>query len=220
MNDNILCINKYIDDIEKNFLETGDKKYIDICKKFYGANLEKISIYIWTLHIMDQFRDNIIKNCENIHNIKVISKEIYELVKEDRKKLVLYAYLKGHVFGYNNYRLVKEIKSIMLNDNIKSISNDDLKKNKDIDKYLNIIRESELNKESIKLLIQNIEIYYLKSIENKLLNISFENDKYKILSITKELMEKDVINKYNEGILHGITQKINKKAWKNDKMNI
>ncbi|SCJ27289.1 Uncharacterised protein [uncultured Clostridium sp.] len=220
MNDNILCINKYIDDIEKNFLETGDKKYIDICKKFYGANLEKISIYIWTLHIMDQFRDNIIKNCENIHNIKVISKEIYELVKEDRKKLVLYAYLKGHVFGYNNHRLVKEIKSIMLNDNIKSISNDDLKKNKDIDKYLNIIRESELNKESIKLLIQNIEIYYLKSIENKLLNISSENDKYKILSITKELMEKDVINKYNEGILHGITQKINKKAWKNDKMNI
>ena len=220
MNDNILCINKYIDDIEKNFLETGDKKYIDICKKFYGANLEKISIYIWTLHIMDQFRDNIIKNCENIHNIKVISKEIYELVKEDRKKLVLYAYLKGHVFGYNNYRLVKEIKSIMLNDNIKSISNDDLKKNKDIDKYLNIIRESELNKESIKLLIQNIEIYYLKSIEDKLLNISSENDKYKILSITKELMEKDVINKYNEGILHGIMQKINKKAWKNDKMNI
>ena len=169
---------------------------------------------------MDQFRDNIIKNCENIHNIKVISKEIDELVKEDRKKLVLYAYLKGHVFGYNNYRLVKEIKSIMLNDNIKSISNDDLKENKDIDKYLNIIRESELNKESIKLLIQNIEIYYLKSIENKLLNISSENDKYKILSITKELMEKDVINKYNEGILHGITQKINKKAWKNDKMNI
>lgn len=220
MNDNILCINKYIDDIEKNFLETGDKKYIDICKKFYGANLEKISIYIWTLHIMDQFRDNIIKNCENIHNIKVISKEIDELVKEDRKKLVLYAYLKGHVFGYNNYRLVKEIKSIMLNDNIKSISNDDLKENKDIDKYLNIIRESELNKESIKLLIQNIEIYYLKSIEDKLLNISSENDKYKILSITKELMEKDVINKYNEGILHGITQKINKKAWKNDKMNI
>ncbi|MDU1539358.1 MAG: hypothetical protein E6902_07030 [Paeniclostridium sordellii] len=220
MNDNILCINKYIDDIEKNFLETGDKKYIDICKKFYGANLEKISIYIWTLHIMDQFRDNIIKNCENIHNIKVISKEIDELVKEDRKKLVLYAYLKGHVFGYNNYRLVKEIKSIVLNDNIKSISNDDLKENKDIDKYLNIIRESELNKESIKLLIQNIEIYYLKSIENKLLNISSENDKYKILSITKELMEKDVINKYNEGILHGITQKINKKAWKNDKMNI
>ena len=220
MNDNILCINKYIDDIEKNFLETGDKKYIDICKKFYGANLEKISIYIWTLHIMDQFRDNIIKNCENIHNIKVISKEIDELVKEDRKKLVLYAYLKGHVFGYNNYMLVKEIKSIMLNDNIKSISNDDLKENKDIDKYLNIIRESELNKESIKLLIQNIEIYYLKSIENKLLNISSENDKYKILSITKELMEKDVINKYNEGILHGITQKINKKAWKNDKMNI
>ena len=220
MNDNILCINKYIDDIEKNFLETGDKKYIDICKKFYGANLEKISIYIWTLHIMDQFRDNIIKNCENIHNIKVISKEIDELVKEDRKKLVLYAYLKGHVFGYNNYRLVKEIKSIMLNDNIKSISNDDLKKNKDIDKYLNIIRESELNKVSIRLLIQNIEIYYLKSIENKLLNISSENDKYKILSITKELMEKDVINKYNEGILHGITQKINKKAWKNDKMNI
>ncbi len=220
MNNNILCINKYIDDIEKNFLETGDKKYIDICKKFYGANLEKISIYIWTLHIMDQFRDNIIKNCENIHNIKVISKEIDELVKEDRKKLVLYAYLKGHVFGYNNYRLVKEIKSIMLNDNIKSISNDDLKKNKDIDKYLNIIRESELNKESIKLLIQNIEIYYLKSIENKLLNISSENDKYKILSITKELIEKDVINKYNEGILHGITQKINKKAWKNDKMNI
>lgn len=220
MNNNILCINKYIDDIEKNFLETGDKKYIDICKKFYGANLEKISIYIWTLHIMDQFRDNIIKNCENIHNIKVISKEIDELVKEDRKKLVLYAYLKGHVFGYNNYRLVKEIKSIMLNDNIKSISNDDLKENKDIDKYLNIIRESELNKESIKLLIQNIEIYYLKSIENKLLNISSENDKYKILSITKELMEKDVINKYNEGILHGITQKINKKAWKNDKMNI
>ena len=220
MNDNILCINKYIDDIEKNFLETGDKKYIDICKKFYGANLEKISIYIWTLHIMDQFRDNIIKNCENIHNIKVISKEIDELVKEDRKKLVLYAYLKGHVFGYNNYRLVKEIKSIMLNDNIKSISNDDLKENKDIDKYLNIIRESELNKESIKLLIQNIEIYYLKFIENKLLNISSENDKYKILSITKELMEKDVINKYNEGILHGITQKINKKALKNDKMNI
>ena len=220
MNDNILCINKYIDDIEKNFLETGDKKYIDICKKFYGANLEKISIYIWTLHIMDQFRDNIIKNCENIHNIKVISKEIDELVKEDRKKLVLYAYLKGHVFGYNNYRLVKEIKSIVLNDNIKSISNDDLKENKDIDKYLNIIRESELNKESIKLLIQNIEIYYLKSIENKLLNISSENDKYKILSITKELMEKYVINKYNEGILHGITQKINKKAWKNDKMNI
>ena len=220
MNNNILCINKYIDDIEKNFLETGDKKYIDICKKFYGANLEKISIYIWTLHIMDQFRDNIIKNCENIHNIKVISKELDELVKEDRKKLVLYAYLKGHVFGYNNYRLVKEIKSIMLNDNIKSISNDDLKKNKDIDKYLNIIRESELNKVSIRLLIQNIEIYYLKSIENKLLNISSENDKYKILSITKELIEKDVINKYNEGILHGITQKINKKAWKNDKMNI
>lgn len=220
MNDNILCINKYIDDIEKNFLETGDKKYIDICKKFYGANLEKISIYIWTLHIMDQFRDNIIKNCENIHNIKVISKEIDELVKEDRKKLVLYAYLKGHVFGYNNYRLVKEIKNIMVNDNIKSISNDDLKKNKDINKYLNIIKENELNKESIKLLIQNIEIYYLKSIEDKLLNISSENDKYKILSITKELMEKDVINKYNEGILHGITQKINKKAWKNDKMNI
>ncbi|GAA0864451.1 hypothetical protein [Paraclostridium tenue] len=220
MTNNILCINKYIHDIEINFLKEGDTKYIDVCKKFYGVNLEKISIYIWTLHIMDQFRDNIIKNCENIHNIKVISKEIDELVKENRKKLILYAYLKGHIFGYNNYMLEKEIKNIMFNDNVKSISDDNLKKNIHINQYLNIIKENELNKESIKALIKNIEIYYLEVIENKLLNINSEFDRHKILSSTKELMEKDVINKYNEGILHGIMQKINKKAWKNDKMNI
>lgn len=85
---NILYINNYINELEKRFLEGEDKKYIEVCKNIYGVNIGKISINIWTSHIMGEFRQNIIKNCENINNIEEISiniLNILKILKEDRK---------------------------------------------------------------------------------------------------------------------------------------
>ena len=219
----ILCINNYLSEIEKNFLESGDKKYINVCKKFYGANIDKISIHIWTLHIMDDFEDNIKKLCKDMDNIEIISQQVYKLLKEDRKKMILYAYLKGHISGYNDYVSIKKIRNIYVkisNDKIRKISKKDIEKNEEINRYINFIKCSHINRENIKLLTESIESHYLKTIKQYLLNINFKCDKDKLIDIIKELMRKDTTNKYNEGILDGIIHKINKKSCKNDKMNL
>jgi hypothetical protein len=219
----ILCINNYLGEIEKSFLEKGDKKYINVCKKFYGANIDKISIYIWTLHIMDDFEDNIKKLCKDMDNIEIIAQQIYKLLKEDRKKMIIYAYLKGNISGYNDYVSVKKIRSMymkMPNYKIEKISKKNIEKYEEINRYIEIIKYSDINKENIKLLTESMENHYLKTVKQYLLDTNFNCDNNRLIDSIKELMRKDTTNKYNEGILDGIIHKINKKSCKNDKMNL
>lgn len=206
MNTDILCINSYINLIEKDFLENINNKYINICKNLYGANLDKINIHLWTMHIMGEFKENIIKSYRDIYNMEEISEEIYKIVKADRKKMILYGYLKGNTFGYNDY---------MINNKYKNI-------NECIDskKYIDFIINSTSNIENIKILRGNLEKYFFQNMEINLLSIRYDCDKCKLYKIIRELIIKDVINNYNKGILDGITHKINKKSSKNNKMGL
>lgn len=136
MDNNILFLNNYINDIEYDFLKNGNTKYTYICKKFYGVDIEKISIYIWTLNIMDEFSQTINEKCKDMDNIEKISKDIYDLIKTDRKKVILYSYLKGHLLGYNNYMLIKEFKNI--NKGISEADFAELLSKSEDDEYLEI----------------------------------------------------------------------------------
>lgn len=216
---NILYINDYMYNLEKQFLEGEDKKYIEVCKNIYGVNIDKISINIWTSHIMDEFRENIIKNCKDVNNIEEISKEIYNTLKEDRKKIILYAYLKGHICGYNDYKLIIDFKYKY---KIKSINNSEkyLLKYDEFEEFLDFIKNNKSEDFNCDIMLKNINNYYIKNIKKDILTINIDFDKERLINIVEETIIKEVIKKYNEGILYGILYKINKKALKINKMGL
>lgn len=224
MSNDILFINNYIDEIERDFLENRNNKYIDICKRMYGSNIDKINIRLWTMHIVGEFKDNLIKNCEDNHMIKEIAEEIYEYIKADRKKMILYGYLKGNLFGYNDYEVIKNLKSICKNSLVikdkNYISKEDIGDSIEIKEYLDFIKNSTKNIANIKIITENLDQYFFENIESNLFNIKSEYDKRKLLKLIRELIIKDVINNYNEGILDGIIHKMNKKTCKNNKMGL
>ncbi|WP_373598917.1 hypothetical protein [Paraclostridium bifermentans] len=216
---NILYINDYMYNLEKQFLEGEDKKYIEVCKNIYGVNIDKISINIWTSHIMDEFRENIIKNCKDVNNIEEISKEIYNTLKKDRKKIILYAYLKGHICGYNDYKLIIDFKYKY---KIKSINNSEkyLLKYDEFEEFLDFIKNNKSEDFNSDIMLKNINNYYIENIKKDILTINIDFDKERLINIVEETIIKEVIKKYNEGILYGILYKINKKALKINKMGL
>ncbi len=216
---NILYINDYMYNLEKQFLEGEDKKYIEVCKNIYGVNIDKISINIWTSHIMDEFRENIIKNCKDVNNIEEISKEIYNTLKEDRKKIILYAYLKGHICGYNDYKLIIDFKYKY---KIKSINNSEkyLLKYDEFEEFLDFIKNNKSEDFNSDIMLKNVNNYYVENIKKDILTINIDFDKERLINIVEETIIKEVIKKYNEGILYGILYKINKKALKINKMGL
>ncbi|MGL5650593.1 MAG: hypothetical protein ACRDDE_02460 [Paraclostridium sp.] len=224
MDNNILFLNNYINDIEYDFLKNGNTKYTYVCKKFYGVDIEKISIYIWTLNIMDEFSQTINEKCKDIDNIEKISKDVYDLIKTDRKKVILYSYLKGHLLGYNNYVLIKEFKSI--NKDIIEQDLAELLSKSEPDEYLEIkkfqgdikLKDIYINDEN--KLIENIKKFYLNSMEEKIKDLNLKVDVEKIINSVNEIMINDAKNKYNEAILDGIIQKINKKSLKINKITL
>lgn len=214
---NILYINDYINELEKQFLEGEDKKYINLCKNIYGVSIDKISINIWTSHIMDEFRENIIKNCKNIDNIDEISKEVYRVLKADRRKIILYSYLKGNIYGYNDYKLIRKFKNIYKDEarnNRKDIQDDKYKE------YLNFLEVNKSHDIKVNLMLENIKIYYLRNIEKNILGIDINFNKEMMFEIVEDIIIEEVVKNYNEGILHGILYKINKKALKINKMGL
>ena len=222
MNDNILFIKNYINDIEYDFLKNGDTKYTYVCKKFYGADIEKISIYIWTLNIMDEFSQVIANKCSDIDNIEKISNEAYDLIKTDRKKVILYSYLKGHVYGYNNYALIKEFKNIckdIIDKNcIESLVKSEIDKYPEIESYKKYIKSENTYIEYENILIDRIKKFYINSMGDKVKSLNSEVNIEKMVDSINETMINDAKDKYNEGIFDGIIQKINKKSHKSNKI--
>ncbi|GAA0092167.1 hypothetical protein UT300009_21960 [Paraclostridium bifermentans] len=222
MDNNILFLNNYINDIEYDFLNNGNTKYTYICKKFYGVDIEKISIYIWTLNIMDEFSQIINEKCKDIDNIEKISEDVYDLIKTDRKKVILYSYLKGHLLGYNNYMLIKEFKNI--NKDINEADFAELLSKSEDDEYLEIkkfqhdikLKDIYINDEN--KLVENIKKFYLTSMEERIRELNLKENVEKIINSVNEIMIDDAKNKYNEAILDGIIQKINKKSPKINKI--
>lgn len=222
MDNNILFLNNYINDIEYDFLKNGNTKYTYICKKFYGVDIEKISIYIWTLNIMDEFSQTINEKCKDMGNIENISKDVYDLIKTDRKKVILYSYLKGHLLGYNNYMLIKEFKNI--NKGISEADFAELLSKSEDDEYLEIkkfqhdikLKEIYINDEN--KLVENIKKFYLTGMEERIRELNLKENVEKIINSVNEIMIDDAKNKYNEAILDGIIQKINKKSPKINKI--
>lgn len=224
MDNNILFLNNYINDIEYDFLKNGNTKYTYICKKFYGVDIEKISIYIWTLNIMDEFSEIINEKCRDIEGIEKISKDIYDLIKTDRKKVILYSYLKGHLLGYNNYVLIKEFKNINKNINeedlVEILSKFECDKHIEIKTFQNNIKLKDLYVNDENKLVENIKEFYLINMEQKIKDLNLQVDVEKMINSVNEIMIEDAKNKYNEAILDGIIQKINKKSPKINKITL
>ncbi|CEO15602.1 Uncharacterised protein [[Clostridium] sordellii] len=222
MLNNILYINNYINDFERDFLENKSNRYVEICKKIYGANIDELSIYIWTSHIMNEFNERLIKKGSNINGIEKSSNQVYDMLKLYRKNMIVYSYLKGVIFGNNEYNLIKEFKiiyeKIMKEKSEINLRKKELKNFEEVESYLNSIKIKILDTQSMKTLNENIETFYLKKIEIDIKNTNLNCDIEKLINIIKELMINDAINQYNEGILDGIIHKINKKHCKNNKI--
>ncbi|MCR1850256.1 hypothetical protein [Paraclostridium sordellii] len=222
MLNNILYINNYINDFEKDFLENKSNRYVEICKKIYGANIDELSIHIWTSHIMNEFNERLIKKGSNINGIEKSSNQVYDMLKLYRKNMIVYSYLKGVIFGNNEYNLIKEFKiiyeKIMKEKSEINLRKKELKNFEEVESYLNSIKIKILDTQSMKTLNENIETFYLKKIEIDIKNTNLNCDIEKLINIIKELMINDAINQYNEGILDGIIHKINKKHCKNNKI--
>ena len=222
MLNNILYINNYINDFERDFLENKSNRYVEICKKIYGANIDELSIHIWTSHIMNEFNERLIKKGSNINGIEKSSNQVYDMLKLYRKNMIVYSYLKGVIFGNNEYNLIKEFKiiyeKIMKEKSEINLRRKELKNFEEVESYLNSIKIKILDTQSMKTLNENIETFYLKKIEIDIKNTNLNCDIEKLINIIKELMINDAINQYNEGILDGIIHKINKKHCKNNKI--
>ncbi|CEQ13384.1 Uncharacterised protein [[Clostridium] sordellii] len=222
MLNNILYINNYINDFERDFLENKSNRYVEICKKIYGANIDELSIHIWTSHIMNEFNERLIKKGSNINGIEKSSNQVYDMLKLYRKNMIVYSYLKGVIFGNNEYNLIKEFKiiykKIMKEKSEINLRKKELKNFEEVESYLNSIKIKNLDTQSMKTLNENIETFYLKKIEIDIKNTNLNCDIEKLINIIKELMINDAINQYNEGILDGIIHKINKKHCKNNKI--
>ena len=222
MLNNILYINNYINDFERDFLENKSNRYVEICKKIYGANIDDLSIHIWTSHIMNEFNERLIKKGSNINGIEKSSNQVYDMLKLYRKNMIVYSYLKGVIFGNNEYNLIKEFKiiyeKIMKEKSEINLRKKELKNFEEVESYLNSIKIKILDTQSMKTLNENIETFYLKKIEIDIKNTNLNCDIEKLINIIKELMINDAINQYNEGILDGIIHKINKKHCKNNKI--
>lgn len=222
MLNNILYINNYINDFEIDFLENKSNRYVEICKKIYGANIDELSIHIWTSHIMNEFNERLIKKGSNINGIEKSSNQVYDMLKLYRKNMIVYSYLKGVIFGNNEYNLIKEFKiiyeKIMKEKSEINLRKKELKNFEEVESYLNSIKIKILDTQSMKTLNDNIETFYLKKIEIDIKNTNLNCDREKLINIIKELMINDAINQYNEGILDGIIHKINKKHCKNNKI--
>lgn len=224
MIENIIYIDEFMYDKEIAYLKYGNDQYLKICEKLYGVNPENLSIYFWTLYLIDLFKENIEEKCENIDNIKLISEKIVKLLKEDRKRIVLYGYTQGYIRGYKDSTLTQEFKKIceqVLEDKKrKSIPIGLLMGSKRIHNYHEFIKQRLLSTEDINYLIRNIKICCSKNIWNNINMIKYNFDKNQMNDIVMEILIKDVMKKYNDGVWDGVIYKIAKKTWKNDKITL
>ena len=67
-------------------------------------------------------------------------------------------------------------------------------------------------------LIDNIKNHCSNNIYNKIDLIECNTNKDRIYNIVEEILIKDMIKKYNDGVWDGIVYKIAKKTWKNNKI--
>ncbi|MFR3498751.1 MAG: hypothetical protein ACLTT7_06975, partial [Paraclostridium bifermentans] len=67
-------------------------------------------------------------------------------------------------------------------------------------------------------LVENIKKFYLTSMEERIRELNLKENVEKIINSVNEIMIDDAKNKYNEAILDGIIQKINKKSPKINKI--
>lgn len=221
---NLLCIDEFMPSRERAYLEHGDEQYLYTCSKLYGVDTNNLSIYFWTLYLMDLFKENIEKKGKDIADIGCISDDIVKLLKEDRKRIVLYGYTQGYIRGYKDSVLTNEFKEIcekVLEDkNRKSIHIGMVMESKRVHHYHEFIKERLINTEDIRELVKNIKKHCSKNIWNKIDMIQFDIDKDKLYDIVIDILIKDVFKKYNDGVWDGIIYKVIKKTWKNNKITL
>lgn len=224
MMQNILCIDDFMYSKEVLYLKYGDEKYLKLCEKLYGININNLSIYFWTLYLMDLFQENIEEKSENINDIKFISEEIVKLLKEDRKRIVLYGYTQGYIRGYKDSILTGEFtkicEEVLKSKNRKSIHIRLLMENKQIHNYHEFIKQRLLLTEDINDLIENIKHHCSDNIRNKINTIKGDFNKDELYETVLEIMIKDVLKKYNDGVWDGVIYKVVKKTWKNNKITL
>lgn len=221
---NILCIDEFMPSRERAYLECGDEQYLRTCEKLYGLDINSLSIYFWTLYLIDLFKENIENRCENIENIENISENIVSLLKEDRKRIVLYGYTQGYIRGYKDSILINEFKNIcekVLQDkNRKSIHIGLLMESNRTHNYHEFIKDRLLSTEDISDLINNIKNCCSENIWNKINSLQYDLDKNQLYNTIIEILIRDVFKKYNDGVWDGIIYKVTKKIWKNNKITL
>ncbi|MGL5506697.1 MAG: hypothetical protein ACRDB0_02205 [Paraclostridium sp.] len=221
---NILCIDEFMTSRERAYLKYGDEQYLRTCENLYGVDINNLSIYFWTLYLIDLFKENIEKKYKDIGDIECISEDIVNLLKEDRKRIVLYGYTQGYIRGYKDSVLTNEFKEIcekVLEDrNRKSIHIGIVMESDRVHNYHEFIKDRIINTEDISNLINNIKKHCSKNIWNKIDTIQFDIDKHNLHDIVIDILIKDVFKKYNDGIWDGIIYKVIKKTWKNNKITL
>lgn len=221
---NIVYIDEFMISRERAYLEYGDEQYLRTCENLYGIDMSKLSIYFWTLYLIDLFKENIQEKGKNISNIDLISESIVQILKEDRKRIVLYGYTKGYIRGYKDYILTNEFKKIcnkvLEEKKIKSIHISMLMRSKRIHNYHEFISNRLLSTNDIDNLIDSIKEHCSNHIWSKIDSIELDIDKNEIYNIIIDILIKDILKKYNDGVWDGIIYKIARKTWKNDKITL
>jgi hypothetical protein len=90
--------------------------------------------------------------------------------------------------------------------------------NKKIHNYHEFIADRLSSTDDVNDLIDNIKNHCSNNIYNKIDLIECNTNKDRIYNIVEEILIKDMIKKYNDGVWDGIVYKIAKKTWKNNKI--
>jgi hypothetical protein len=218
---NVLVLDNFINQMELDYLYSGNKKYIKFCKRLYSVDIDKWSKYFWKLYITDVFEEKIKEKLSNIKDISNIAKDIVENLQEERQRIVTYGYIQGYVFGYTNFYLNNEFsktcEAVLRDKNKTKIHISDIMRSRHIKGY-QVYMDKEISNNLHQDYISDTITDYCEERIYEVLKELLNSDLDIIYQTVQDILIKDCIQKNKDGIWDGVIFKVTSKIWKNNEI--
>ncbi|SHH03350.1 hypothetical protein [Tepidibacter thalassicus] len=212
MGEKVIVLEDAITKMKFDYLYNGNEKYLKFCKRLYGIDYKKWSSYFWELYIIKLFEEELRERISEILNAKDISHKIAGDTQEERERIIIYNYIQGYIFGYNNLNLIKRL------NNISKKVFEDRKANKihisqimrsrymiNYNEYINMESKRADSKKGIEDIVYN---FCIDCVYPKLKKLNFSNSFVLIKNSVYDIVLKDCIEKNREGIWDGVISKV------------
>ncbi|SHJ82904.1 hypothetical protein [Tepidibacter formicigenes] len=212
MGEKVIVLEDTITKMKLDYLYNGNEKYLKFCKKLYGIDCKKWNSYFWELYIVKLFEEEIKEKLIEILNANDISQKISKDTQEERERIIVYNYIQGYIFGYNNLDLTKKLddisRKVFLDKKANKIHISEIMRSRymrNYNEFINIELEKTDNKQGIQDIVYR---FCVNGIYPKLKKVNFNNSSILIKNSLYNIVLKDCIEKNREGIWDGIISKV------------